>query len=203
VTGVQTCALPISRKVTRKAQPEPPHEIEPYPVTPSAVAAFKKHKEGELVRLPSGLSAQVTRPGIQTFLKAGVLPDALRGVIEPAIRRGQGMRPQDEKELAQKASQDPKFLEELVRCYDVIVHQTWQAPRVLLHEREVADGWEIIPEHERDPMQLYTDEIDFDDKAFTFNFAVGGVRDLKRFRQQFAEHVDAVSPGADLEVSAQ
>jgi hypothetical protein len=197
-------AASTPRKVTPRKVQYNPKIPQPTPAAqPADVGAFKKLQQGELVLLPSGLTARITRPGIHEFLKVGFLPDALRPTIENSIRRGQGLRPQDEKALAEKASQDPKFLEELMRAYDLVVVQAWRAPTVVHHEVQDGEGWRTLSQSERDPVQLYTDEIGFDDKAFTFNFAVGGVRDLQRFRAELAGHVEPLLSGEAVEMQAE
>lgn len=47
--------------------------------------------------------------------------------------------------------------------------------------------------------EIYASQIDLDDKAFIFNFVVGGTRDLEAFRRQQRELMVGVSTGEDLE----
>lgn len=191
----------------KRTAPKPPAQVMPAPVAASGVDAFKKKMAGELVALPSGLAARMVRPGMHEFLKAGFLPDMLRPTVDKAIRRGQGLKPVEEKQLLEKA-QTAEAIEEIARTYDLVTVRVWLEPRVLHHEREVlhqnnASTWEIIPAEERDDSMLYTDEIDFTDKAFTFNYAVGGTRDLQRFRQELAGHVEPLHGGEDVEVPSE
>jgi hypothetical protein len=51
---------------------------------------------------------------------------------------------------------------------------------------------EEVPEHLRDDEYIYSDDVDFEDKSFIFNYAVGGTRDLERFRSETKATLDAV-----------
>jgi len=55
-----------------------------------------------------------------------------------------------------------------------------------------AEG-ERIPFDDRSPEFLYCSEVDFEDKMFIFQYAVGGTRDLERFRQEYSESLDSIS----------
>lgn len=82
---------------------------------------------------------------------------------------------------------------------------------------EVCDGIPSDPEHiddkhpnhhvfipgdaisweDRVPEFMYLEEVDLTDKIFIFQYAVGGTRDLERFRSEYGELVDGIHPGSD------
>lgn len=203
-------STPPRKRAPRKAAPaitHPPAYSEAKLVTaPSSAAEFKRKAAGELLELPSGLYVRMTRPGMQEFVKAGFLPSMLQPTIDAAIKRGQGLKPTEQKALLEKA-RDPAMMDQMLRTYALICERVWQEPKILSEYREVVHAnqsstWETIPASERDPDALYTDEVDFNDKAFTFNFAVGGTRDLQRFRQEFASGVESLHGSEDVAVQA-
>jgi hypothetical protein len=50
---------------------------------------------------------------------------------------------------------------------------------------------------------IYDDMIDIDDKMFIMNFAMGGVRDLSRFREQYDTALGNVGGQPEVENPAQ
>jgi hypothetical protein len=57
-----------------------------------------------------------------------------------------------------------------------------------------------VPEDgaERDDEFVYIDQVDLEDKMFILNFAVGGTRDLERFRQEVGESLRGLAPVPDV-----
>jgi len=169
--------------------------------------------KGEDLELPSGNVAKVHRPGPTALLKKGVLPDAMAKMVNDMIKTGKGMKKDD---ISAAIGNDPEALFAMVDSMDRILCTVVLEPKVLYHRREVKDengqvrvnskgepDWEDIPEDERDTeTAIYTDEVDFDDKQFLFNFAVGGTRDLARFRREANLSMGNVSDGEDDEQSA-
>lgn len=61
------------------------------------------------------------------------------------------------------------------------------------------DGKEVrLADEARDPDQLYTDEVDLEDRMFILNYAVGGSRDLDSFREGTQAVMDAVAASEAL-----
>ena len=54
----------------------------------------------------------------------------------------------------------------------------------------------------RDPDVLYVDEVDIEDRMFILNFALGGTRNLERFREELADSVRPVQAGEGVVVQA-
>lgn len=152
--------------------------------------------KGEELELPSGNVALVRRPGPETLLRKGVLPDAMASKITEMIRSGKGMRPEDAKEMAES----PEAILDMMDAMDRVMCQVVIQPHVLYHRGVKTENLDRhgrpvyrlpdkgekavdIPDDDRDPEALYSDEVDFEDKSFLFNFAVGGTRDIARFRR--------------------
>lgn len=132
---------------------------------------------------PSGQWAQVKRPGLQGLLRAGVLEstDQLTTIVQNVtIPRAEGKPEID----AIKVLQDPGKIEELLSFIDKIVLHVVKQP-VILPAPESDD--------DRDDDSIYVDDIDIDDKTFIVNFALGGSKDLERFRQESAEALGSVA----------
>lgn len=157
--------------------------------TPSAWK--RSSRKPEEVTLPSGNVCLARRPGPAEILQNGIMPDSLMPIITDAIRSGKGLPKEVEKELAQT----PEQLFELLDGVDRAVVSIVVEPTVMYHKAANEDGvMVVIPDEDRNTDEfIYTDEVDLDDKMFLFNFAVGGTRDLDRFREQTAERVGDVA----------
>lgn len=174
----------------------------------SAARQWKRAK-GEDLEVPSGNIALVKRPGMEAFLLEGLIPDSLMPIVNEAIRTGAGLAPEKVKALTEDLDQVASMMEAMDRVVVRIVIE----PKVLWHKRIIVDEdgkpildkegkeqTEVIPESERedDENLLYTDDIDLEDKMFLFNYAVGGTRDLERFRQETKSTLDAVQDGSNV-----
>lgn len=154
-------------------------------------AEFKKKKADDLVRLPSGNRVKMRRPGMLKFLEAGFLPDPLAEVIKKEIGQRTGKVESSDLLKTIAGGENLEMLKEMMRATDRIAAFCVTEPTVVWHEREVKldDGsvvegsYEDIPDDERDPEIVYTDEMELEDKMFIFQLAVGGSSDLSRFRQ--------------------
>lgn len=165
----------------------------------SAARQWKRAK-GEEVEVPSGNVALLKRPGMEAFLAEGLIPDALMPIVQESIRTGQGLPPEKMAEM----SEDLTVVGSMLDAMDRVVVRVVIEPKVLWHKRIVVDGegapvlkdgkeqTEVIPESERDDDLLYTDDVDMEDKTFIFNYAVGGTRDLERFREEASASLVAV-----------
>lgn len=145
------------------------------------VSEWKKEAD-PLLELPSGKFVKARRHGMRTFLAAGIIPNALMGVVEKAIN--QGVEP----DLSQIAG-DKKKIEEMMTMVDNIVVFCLLEPRVYAVPKVTEDG----QEEERDPRLLYIDEIAEMDKMFIFQWVTGGTTDLEQFRNELDSSVGAIS----------
>lgn len=146
----------------------------------SPVGSWKKKTTGgHVIELPSGNHARVKAPGLPTFLKMGFIPDNLVNIVKGAVEG----KKQDEADIVGELISDQKRMSDLFDLYDRVVEFVFVEPRL-----------EAPPEDEADRSSdiVYTDEVTFEDKAFVFNFAVGGTADLHRFRQQSTDAMERV-----------
>ena len=141
---------------------------------------------GQLTELtvPSGQLCLVRRPGTQGLIEAGILHniDSLTAIVNTKhVRRVKGKEEID----VQSLMADPENVETLMHTIDRIVCYVVVKPDVHMSPNDVTL---------RDPDVIYADMIDLEDKMFIMNFAVGGTRDLERFRRELSESVGSVAP---------
>lgn len=181
-----------------------------------------KRAKAEEVKVPSGNLALVKRPGMEVFLFEGLLPDALQPLVQEAIKTGRGLPAAKIKKMAESE----EAVKDMMNTIDRVVARILVEPKVIWHKRPVvddegapvmeayqdADGkaqsrqlLEDIPENERVDAEgvLYTDDIDFEDKSFLFQYAVGGTRDLERFRGESDETLESIRDGDDVPESTE
>jgi hypothetical protein len=135
--------------------------------------------------LPSGNVALVKRISPEAFLASGMIPDAIQPILEKSIRSKQGMPPDIQKDMMA----DPKMLKSIIDLMDQGVVAAVVEPKVIL---SVPEG------EERDPNVLLASEVDFEDKAFIFNWALGGSKDIARFRGETGTVVARLSTVTDV-----
>lgn len=143
------------------------------------MAGWSKNAATE-VQLPSGQMARLRRPGMQAFLKRGAIPDSLAPIIQAQLAKAQGKRVKDtaDNKLDTAAlMSDPAKIEAVMTLMDTVLLDVVVEPKMAA----APDN----PEDRRDDV-FYPDEVDLDDKVFIFNYAVGGTRDLERFRSDTA-----------------
>lgn len=157
-----------------------------------------KRNKGEDLELPSGNVALVKRPGPAAIMSQGLLPDELTAIVQKAIRSGKGLPPEKQAELVNDPEKVSAMLDGMDKMMEIVVLE----PKVRYHKIEILDDgeptgkWEVLPEDERNEEEfIYTDEVDFEDKMFIFNFAVGGTRDHARFREELSSGVGDLQSG--------
>lgn len=166
-----------------------------------------KRAKGVEVSLPSGNVALCRRPGMEAFLAEGLLPDSLMGIVQEHIGRGQGLPASKLQNIANDKTQ----IVEILRAMDKILVRVVIEPKVAFHW--VTEEWlsanesnlplgATIPEEFRDDDLIYTDDVDFDDKKFLFQWAVGGTADLERFRKESERVMDDIRNGDEVSNSA-
>jgi hypothetical protein len=174
--------------------------------SPTSAREWKKATTGHELPLPSGNVCLVKRIGMEKLLESGIIPDSLSKIVMEQIQRAQ-IGPQDHKKKDQglddaalaKMLGDPNALANMMSSFDKVTAECVISPKVLWHRRPVrgddglpTDEVEDIPDDERDPDVLYTDDVDQDDKMFIFNYVVGGTKDLEQFRQERLESVESI-----------
>jgi hypothetical protein len=143
--------------------------------------------------LPSGNSAKVKAPGMQAFLAQGFIPNSLLDIVMKSLDKNSG-KPQKTaaQQKAEQAKQAVEFMSSIANDPQKLADLVSTLDKVWL-ECVVEPSTHPIPDPDvRDEELLYVDEVDFDDKMFVFNFAVGGTRDLEKFRGGVAKNVAAV-----------
>ena len=148
-------------------------------------SAWKGKKRGEPLDLPSGNTALVRAVGMQTFMQQGYIPNSLMSTVQEAITKGKAP------DLS-KVEVTPQALQEMAEMMDRVCVYCIVEPKVLPVPAD---------EDERDEESLYIDEVDLADKTFIFQFAVGGTRDLEKFREGLPEGVGALPASEDAEDS--
>lgn len=170
-----------------------------------------KRAVAEEIELPSSNVALVKRPGMEAFLMEGLIPDTLMPIVTEAVRQKKGLPPERVAEIIK----DPEQVASMMDAMDRIVARIVIEPDVRWHkisEADLAPGGEyagseysagdIINEDDRDIEKwIYTDEVDFEDKSFLFNYAVGGTRDLERFREEANATLASVQHEQDVQLS--
>lgn len=167
------------------------------------VSGWKKSSSGvggrHEVKVPSGNIALCRRPGMDTFLKLGMLPNSLMSIVQKNIQKAQkGAKDEDiQKNVADamdKLLEDPQKIGEVFEMADRVVCFIVIQPEVHLVPDDPA---------ERDPELLYVDEVLLDDKMFLFNWAVGGAEDLASFFREQGEVLEPASDSQDVELPSQ
>lgn len=138
--------------------------------------------------LPSGQLALVRRPGVEGLMKAGVLRnlDSLTDLVSKNhVARANGRERIDVEGLLG----DEERMAEITHVMDRVITHCVLKPQIEMAPNDVTN---------RQPGVVYTDMIDLTDKAFVFNFVVGGTRDLETFRNGLNELSRGVAVGPDL-----
>lgn len=146
--------------------------------TPASVWK-KKAVGGTLVDVPSGNKALIRMPGMAVFLEKGLIPNSLMPIIQKAMAAGQAP---SEAEMSSMVT-DPEALKDVIALADAVTLYCCIDPH--LEEAPRDEDGSLIPvgDARRDDNVLYVDEMEFDDRMYIFNLAVGGTADLEKFRQ--------------------
>lgn len=148
----------------------------------TAANQWKKKEEGHELTVPSGNVCLVRRPGPDLFMGSGMVPNSLLGIVMPLLQDAQEKGKEGDSSpvpvevlepLQQNIMEDPEKISDMFVMIDSITLKCVIEPAL-----------SPVPEQgeERDPERLYIDDIDFEDKIYIFNYAVGGAADLERFR---------------------
>lgn len=163
------------------------------------------------LELPSGNIALVRRVTPEAFLASGTIPDPLTNIIRESIHDKKGLPPSKIEEIAT----DPALIGSALQMMDSVLCFCVREPSVQMppkcrvcgfyytegnevHTNKQKDDYHDYQEDMRDPEILYADDVDLEDKFFIFQFAVGGTRDLERFRTQLSGGLGNVLDGEDV-----
>lgn len=165
------------------------------------------------LEMPSGQLAQVRRPGVTGLVKAGLLDslDSLTGLVQTEhidrVRKGASTTKEITPEEIKALASDSGRLVDVLTLMDRVIEYVVVQPQVLRPVQRDEQGRPVktwrgklnddtgeqvleeldLPDGERVPGMVYTDQIDPVDKVYIFQFVVGGVRDLEQFREEFGE----------------
>lgn len=180
----------------------PPKKRSGNPATQSRIssaAEWKKKSAQMELTLPSGEVCLVKRPGLPQLIAANVMPDMLSGIAEKAVEAGRGgisVSPEDSMEMVGEVLSKKGGVQEMLESFARVTAFCVIQPKVVFHKAETEEGsglWEDIPQEDRDPDTLYTDEVDLEDQMFIFNYVVGGSADLAEFRKGLNQSVDGMA----------
>lgn len=157
----------------------------------SASAWKKKAKQGRALDLPSGFTCRAKNPGIQVFIREGLVPNDLLPIVNEALAKGKGGQEVSASDIASQVS-DGESLQKVMEMIDAVTVYCVLEPTVS-HPPTDDDG-NIIAVEDRDEDEdvVYIDEVDFDDKMFIYQWAVGGTSDLKKFREQQDRNLESL-----------
>lgn len=150
---------------------------------PSSIKDFKSKSKikADLV-LPSGAVVRVhNRGGMRMFLKSGMIPNGLMGIVQQSIEDGTEPDMKDLFKGADDNDVDMDMVNDMMIAVDNITVECWVLPPVL----PIPDD-----EEDRDEDLLYVDEVLEEDKMFVFQWVTGGTSDLERFREEYQSSVD-------------
>ena len=155
------------------------------------------------LELPSGNVCLARAPGMQAFVEAGLFPNSLLQVVTKALESGETELDPEAmmKSIVGDGSDASAMVKNITQLADKVVLHCVVEPKVLpatVPDPREPGGLRVLSEAERDPEELYVDEVDFDDKLFIFNWAVGGTARLENFREGPQAGVDAVQPRQEV-----
>jgi hypothetical protein len=151
---------------------------------------FKKSAYTDL-RLPSGALCAARRVSVEAFIKGGSVPNALLPMMKGALN---GVKP----EVPKIEDLSEEMIASSLAMFDIATMEAIMIPEVHPVPSRKEDGKrynEDGSEWERDPAKLYIDEIDTEDKQFVFQWAIGGVTDVAKFRDGTAKELAALQAG--------
>ena len=173
------------------------------PATNEEYAPTTWGKSANELTVPSGQRCLARRPDTSALAKDGLLHklDSITATIhskhvsKKAKGGGNSAKSQQMAEdvaLAQLAK-DPAKLAEMMDTVDKVVLLTVIEPPLQLPPENWSD---------REDGVVYTDTIDLEDKMYLVNYAVGGTRDVAKFRGTVAERTKRLADVEDVEDSA-
>lgn len=143
------------------------------------------------LQVPSGQICQVRRPGVEGLVRMGLLDkvDSLTGIVDQKhIKRVKGQKVIDEKSLMS----DPEALLQAMSTIDKVLCHVVVQPRIERPVVEVDGKEHELPESEYVAGVVYTSMVGIEDKMFIFNYAVGGSKDLEKFRQRVGKFIPSL-----------
>jgi hypothetical protein len=151
----------------------------------TSIAELRARAMGELLTMPSGLVARVRRPGMIALLQAGVIPNSLMPLVEKGLEAA--AKGQDVTRAEIVSQIDSSMMTEMMELFDLVAMFVVVEPKLRPTPQD-EDG-NSLPMHEWPTVAedgvtelAYIEWVGFEDKQFIWNYAVGGTRDVDRFR---------------------
>lgn len=192
--------------------------------TPASQWQNKVQVEGTDLPLPSGNVARIRQIAPTAFISSGLIPDPLSQIVRQAINTKKGLNPKQMEQI----SEDPEKLTAALELFDRVLAFVAVEPVITMpptcvhnlsedgsepcgtyhnakdgrHRDTEAKNYHAYREGPRDPNVLYTDQVDWNDKVFIFQWCLGGTKDLEQFRQQLESGVVALSDRQDVQGKA-
>jgi len=140
--------------------------------------------------LPSGQVVLARKPGIQQLMVEGVLHkmDNLTALVDSEhVKKGKNGKPDAINVKALLG--DEKALAGILHTVDRVMCSVVIRPHVEMSPNDIT---------RRQSGVIYADTVGIEDKMFLFNWALGGSKDIERFRQESAEVVGSVVLGSSV-----
>ncbi len=144
------------------------------------------------LEVPSGQLCLVRRPGVEGLINAGVLQslDSLSAIVYTEhVEKNNGKRPPKQRDIKDIVSDEAAMIS-LIHTLDKITCYVVVKPEVQMTPNDITNRKDGV---------VYADMIDIGDKMFIMNFAIGGTRDLERFREEYNESLASLELGKNLE----
>lgn len=140
----------------------------------SSALEWRKAREiGELVPLPSGLSARLRPADLMKMVKLGRIPDLLSPIAAKMV-----WSEQEPEEIGQT-------LDMAMEYYDLI---NIVLPAIFVYPKIVTDDGAELADDE-----IILADVGPDDRVIAFNLAISGVSAMRNFRERQAEFMATVS----------
>ncbi|MET0416550.1 MAG: hypothetical protein ABW022_11075 [Actinoplanes sp.] len=144
----------------------------------------------EELTTPSGQTCRARKMSIEGMISAGILADAdaLTATVTKHVRKIKGgNKKADGQELnTSSLLKDTAAIQALIGMMDRALPHIVVSPAVRLHFTETTVGkttvTKLVPVEEREEGIIYTDQVDFSDKMFLFDWAAGGLAAMLNFR---------------------
>jgi hypothetical protein len=191
----QTSAAEKARRKNQsaRAKGEEPERFEPVYAGEdeevSSVSDFRRVSQGEKIRTPSGLVCMARRVGMEVLIRQGHIPNALMPIIRKWLTEGAAGKAVDEEKLIGEVLSDADQLASLMQMFDDVTMAVVVRPKILPVPTDPESG-EPVPDENRLETDrfgneiAYIDWVPFEDKSYLMNYAVGGTRDVERFRNE-------------------
>lgn len=166
--------------------------------TPQEVTSAQSWKQsrgvGAALRVPSGNTCLVKPMNMQALMRNNLIPNELMKVITEA------METRSAPDMSKMTDgMNPDRMIQIMDTMDDVVRFMVVEPKLHPVPPLDSEGNDV----NRDPSLLYIDEIDADDKTFIWQYAVGGTRNVEKFREGLDSYVGSLEQEQNVETSTE